>query len=80
MDIDTDCHAKNNIAACPGVYEATADSVGVYTNSTKRLKDGEMCLVTVVARDNVARVIFDNSDNLGVLLPDYIMGQPYSVK
>ena len=38
-----------------------------------------MCLVTIVAKENVARVIFEGT-NLGILLPDYIMGQPYTIE
>ena len=56
--------------------------VGVYTNSTATLKDGEMCTITVSGGDTVARVIFSGSqvDSLGILIPDYIKGQPYSVE
>ena len=39
-----------------------------------------MCVINIIAQDNVARVIFDGTDNLGVLIPDYIMGQPYSIE
>ena len=56
--------------------------VGVYTNSSATLKDGEMCQIKVEGKDTVARVIFDGNqvENLGILLPDYIKGQPYSVE
>ena len=56
--------------------------IGVYTNSSATLKDGEMCLIKVEALDTVARVIFDGNsvESLGILLPDYIKGQPYSVE
>ena len=56
--------------------------IGTYTNSSATLKDGEMCIIEVKGLDTVARVIFDGNqvDNLGILLPDYIKGQPYSVE
>ena len=38
-----------------------------------------MCTVKVDATEAVARVIFDNDDDLGVLKADYVIGQPITV-
>ena len=48
-------------------------------NVTKTLSDNEMCTIRVNATETLARVIFDDSDNLGVLYPGYKMGQPITV-
>ena len=41
-----------------------------------------MCTIKIDAKEyqNVARVIFDDSDTLGVLFPGYKMGQPITVQ
>jgi hypothetical protein len=39
-----------------------------------------MCTVKVDATEAVARVIFDNDDDLGVLKADYVIGQPITVE
>ena len=39
-----------------------------------------MCTIKVDATEAVARVIFDNDDDLGVLSADYVIGQPITVE
>ena len=38
-----------------------------------------MCTIKLNATEFTARVVFDDSDDLGVLYPGYKMGQPITV-
>ena len=70
LDIKDDCKVEENIGRCQN-FESFEGSTGEYFNVTKTLSDNEMCTIKVNATLNIARVIFDNSDNLGVLYPGY---------
>ena len=78
LDIFDDCKVNENIGRCQN-FESFEGSSGQYLNVTKTLSDNEMCTIKVNATLNTARVIFDDSDNLGVLYPGYKMGQPITV-
>ena len=39
-----------------------------------------MCKVEVDGTKSIARVIFDDTDTLGVLYPGYVMGEPITVQ
>ena len=61
------------------MFISSSDFYGVYTNITRTLKDNAYCTVSIDAKNGTARVIFDNDDDLGVLYPDYVIGQPITV-
>ena len=61
------------------MFISTESFNGVYTNITRTLKDNSMCTVSIDATEAVARVIFDNDEDLGILYPDYVIGQPITV-
>ena len=75
-----------NIAACNPTsvtcpsYSSTEASYGVYTNTTQTLAANTDCTVSVDATLGVARVLFDDATNLGVVeVPDYTIGTPITV-
>ena len=53
---------------------------GEYFNVTKTLQANSKCTIKIDATEYLARVVFDNTDSLGVLFPGYIIGQPISVE
>ena len=78
LDIFEDCEAEEETGTC-GEFISLKEFDGVYTNTTRTLKDNSMCTVLVDATDYVGRVIFYNDPDLGVLEPDYVIGQPITV-
>ena len=53
---------------CPG-FAPTVDNHQRYENSTWSLSQGEQCTVRIDATQSVARVIFDNTQELGIEYP-----------
>ena len=67
-------------ATCPS-FTSSANAYGIYTNTTQALASGEICEIYVDARQAVARVIFDNTNNLGIVeLNGYIYGSPITIE
>lgn len=58
------CNA-NSVTGC-AEFESTPDDFGVQTNRTYSLAGGEYCIVKVDATQALARVIFDESSDLGI--------------
>ena len=73
LSIDDDCQSDENIGTCSN-FESQEELNGFALNTTKTLKANEKCTILVDATLNVGRVIFDDSDTLGVLFPGYKMG------
>ena len=44
------------------------------------MKDNSKCTIYIDASETVARVIFDNDEDLGVLWPDYVIGTPITIE
>lgn len=66
-------------ATCPEFY-SSANAYGVYTNTTQALASGEQCSIYVDATEAVARIIFDNTNNLGIVEVDgYVYGSPITI-
>ena len=64
---------------CPE-FISSANAYGVYTNTTQALASGEVCSIFVDATQAVARIIFDNTNNLGIEeVNGYIYGSPISI-
>ena len=64
---------------CPS-YSSTEASYGIYTNTTQTLAANTECTVTVDASLAVARVLFGDATNLGVVeIPQYTIGTPVTV-
>ena len=79
LDIFDDCEVEENIGRCQN-FDSNPEFEGVYINVTRTLGDNEMCTIRVNATAFTARVVFDDSDKLGVLYPGYKMGQPITVE
>ena len=76
MDI-TSCSPSEG--TCPS-FTSSANAYGVYTNTTQALASGEYCSIYVDATQAVARVIFDNTNNLGIVeVEGYVYGSPISI-
>ena len=80
LDIDNDCKAEAGAGKCED-FVATKEMNGQYINSTKNLKNNEKCTISIDATENVARVILGSKfdEDLGVLVPGYVIGQPITV-
>lgn len=76
LTIDS-CEPTNT--TCPG-FESSEAAFGIYSNTTQALASGEMCTVTIDAGSAVARVIFDDTSNLGIEeIKNYVYGDPITV-
>ena len=63
---------------CPD-FDSTRELNGESRSVTWNLPEGAYCEVRLNGWDNVARVIFDDASNLGVEIPNYAIGDVYSV-
>ena len=79
LDIDDDCYAEEEIGECTE-WISSSGMEGEYFNVTKTLQANSKCTIKIDATEYLARVVFDNTDSLGVLFPGYIIGQPISVE
>ena len=68
------------VGGCGDKFVSDTSFVGTYTNFTRTLKDNAKCTVYIDATEEVARVIFDNDEDLGVLWPDYVIGTPITIE
>lgn len=62
-----------NIATCHS-FISTDQAVGTFTNFTETLPLDSSCIVKIDASNYVGRVIFDDSDTLGVDIKNYKIG------
>lgn len=67
------------IATCHS-FISTEQAAGTFTNYTETLPLGSECTVKIDASNYVGRVIFDDSDTLGVEVKGYKIGKPITVK
>ena len=79
LDIENDCEAEEEIGLCPS-YQSDEFTQGVYMNFTKQLDNKQMCKIDIDGTKAIARVIFDDTDTLGVLYPGYVIGEPITVQ
>ena len=80
LDIDEDCNVQEEAGVCGDKFVSSDVFVGTYTNFTTTLKDNSKCTIYIDATEEVARVIFDNDEDLGVLWPDYVIGTPITIE
>ena len=78
IDIDSDCAADEAVGACQDFTSEEA-YYGTYFNSTRFLKAGQKCTISIDASAAVARVIFDDVTNLGVLFNGYEIGKAITI-
>ena len=79
IDIDVET-CGTTVTTCPE-FVSSSVAYGQYTNTTQALASGEICDITVDATQAVARVIFDNTNNLGIKeLNGYIYGSPITIE
>ena len=71
---------QEEAGGCGDKFVSDKSFVGTYTNFTRTLKDNAKCTVYIDATLEVARVIFDNDEDLGVLWPDYVIGTPITIE
>ena len=77
MDLIRDC--SPTVYTCPS-FTSSSSAQGQYTNYTQILPIGTYCTVTVDASQALARVIFDDTTQLGTTMADYVIGTPLTVK
>mmetsp|Transcript_32506 Transcript_32506/g.24018 ORF Transcript_32506/g.24018 Transcript_32506/m.24018 type:complete len:122 (-) Transcript_32506:172-537(-) len=65
LDLDADCDAKISDECM--TFTSTEANFGIYTNYTFTLYEKEMCDIVVDAKKAVARVIFDDTVDLGIV-------------
>ena len=78
IDIDADCAATEAVGVCDP-YVSTKEAYGQYVNVTKSLPAASKCTVSVDASAALARVIFDDTQDLGVLFNGYTIGEPITI-
>ena len=78
IDIDEDCAAISNDGACND-FVSDKSLYGQQFNTTQFLNEGEQCQITIDARGGVARVIFDDTSDLGVLYNGYVIGEAITI-
>ena len=79
IDIDADCGATPAEGVCKS-FVSSPDKYGkAAQNSTDTLTAGSKCTVSIDATAALARVIFDDTTNLGVLFNGYVIGQPITI-
>ena len=78
IDIDADCEATEAIGVCDP-FVSSKDKYGEYSNVTKSLPPAAKCSVNIDASAALARVVFDDTQNLGVLFNGYVIGQPITI-
>lgn len=61
-------------------FVSTPQARGQFINHTETLASGEYCEIEVDSTQFVSRVVFDDALTLGVELPDYKIGETYTVK
>ena len=82
IDIDGDCAASTAaVGICPTGYVGTTTTQGT-TLPPKNVVLGvnTKCTIRVDANEALARVTFSGTNDLGVLYPSYVMGQPITVE
>ena len=81
LDIDEDCKAEEATAGtCPTELISSEFMYGKDAiTRTVILGENTKCTIMVDASTAVARVTFGGTNNLGVLYPSYILGQPLTV-
>ena len=80
LDIDEDCNVQEEAGVCGDKFVSSESFEGTYINTTTTLKDNSKCTIYIDASETVARVIFDNDEDLGVLWPDYVIGTPITIE
>ena len=78
IDIDADCGATEDTGVCKS-FVSSKDKFGKYENSTDTLMAGSKCTVSIDATAALARVIFDDTQDLGVLFNGYNIGEPITI-
>lgn len=76
LRLDDDCKAKT--VTCLD-FTSGPDKVQQYFNRTWTLPEMSYCTVHIVATEEVARVVFDNTNFLGVEVKDYVTGDLINV-
>ena len=82
IDIDGDCAAQESAPGiCPTGFVGTESQFGV-TLPPKNVVLGEntKCTIRIDANEALARVVFSGTNELGVLYPSYVIGQPITVE
>ena len=79
IDIDLDCHAEPPSRPCNSFTSSQSYYGSPFQNTTQILRFREKCEIKVDARQGVARVIFYDVTELGVLINGYVLGDVVTV-
>ena len=81
IDIDGDCAAEEAAGTvCPDIV-GTEDLQGTTLPAKLvTLPQNNKCTFVIDASAHLVRVVFDGTNDLGVLYPSYVMGQPLTVE
>lgn len=76
LDLVKDCKAQQ--VNCLN-FTATQADVATYTNQSWTLSPMQYCVVEADGTETVAHVVFDDSKQLGVSIPHYMIGDVITV-
>ena len=81
LDIDSDCSAlEAGPGLCPTEFVSDPSQYGTtLPGRSVLLGENVKCTIMVDGNAGVARATFTGTNNLGVLYPGYVMGQPITV-
>jgi hypothetical protein len=60
-------------------FTSRQERYGQYFNSTQTLNNGTYCVIGITADEGLARVVFENTNNLGVNIEGYEIGDVFTV-